>query len=173
MTICRFSVSTCTSGEAMLRRRHLGEQVVRNRSAPTSPSGPDTIELIGRHLGGLGEKVRVSYLQASGSVHAPGAEDVIGIREPDVAPLVVGKIEVVVAQPVLNPVRDADERGALDVLTDTRVQVGPDDRPVQQSLDAHMCGRCPAGAQHAQQQDDDSELPRFPHSTLTLALRRD
>ena len=48
-------------------------------------------------------------LEATGNVHAPGAEYLIGIREPDIAPLVVGEVEIVVAQPVLNPVWDADE----------------------------------------------------------------
>ena len=57
-------------------------------------------------------------------------------RERGIAALVVGEVEVVAADWVGDPVGDADQGWALDVGADVLVQVGADDRAVEQAGDA-------------------------------------
>ena len=123
-------------GRCDVGRRRLDETVVsqpgRQRAEP--------LFLLRWHLRRSGQEVRIGDLQTPGRMDFPGAQDIVGVREPDVPPLVVGKVEIVGAEPILDPFGHANQRRTLDVLPDARMQIGRDDRHVQQSLDAHAGG---------------------------------
>jgi hypothetical protein len=51
--------------------------------------------------------------------------------------LVVGEIEVVVAEPTFDPVRDPDQRRALDIHANAGMQVRRDDGSVEKPLHPH------------------------------------
>ena len=77
-------------------------------------------------------------LETARWVDVPRAEQVIGVREPDVSPFVIGKVEVVRSERIFDPVWDMYERRALDVLSDARVQFGPNDRHIEQPFNVHI-----------------------------------
>jgi hypothetical protein len=52
----------------------------------------------------LCQETRLLKLQTAGWVNSPRSKQVICACEPDIAALVVGEIEVVVAEPALDPV---------------------------------------------------------------------
>ena len=60
-------------------------------------------------------------------MYFPGSAQVICISEADVPAFVVGKIEVVRSEWFGYPVGYADQRGSLDVVSDTRMQIRGDD----------------------------------------------
>ena len=72
----------------------------------------------------------------------PRTEQVVCVREPDVRPLVVGEVEIVGPERILDPVGDTNHRRTLDVLADAGMQVGCDDRGVQEAFDSHAGGGC-------------------------------
>ena len=61
-------------------------------------------------------------------VGPPRPGQVVGIGQSDVAAVVVGEVEVVAAEWARDPVRDTDQRRAVDVVAHAGVHVGPDDR---------------------------------------------
>lgn len=72
-------------------------------------------------------------------MHVPGAQQVIRVREADVAALVGGEVQVVPPETLRRPVGNADERRPLDVRPEARIQIGADDRPIEQTLDMYGC----------------------------------
>ena len=123
-----------------VRRRDLGEQIVRDGDTPSGPCRAQLLQRFGRHRGWLRQEGRIGDLQAAGLMDMPWTQHVVGIGQPDVSSLVIGKVKIVGPQTILDPVRDANQRRTLDVLPDARMQIGRDDRHVQQSLDAHAGG---------------------------------
>jgi len=68
-------------------------------------------------------------------MHAPWSGQCVGIRQPNVAALMIGEIQVVKAQSVLDPVGNTDQGRTLDVHTDARMRVRRDDWPIDQPRD--------------------------------------
>ncbi len=54
-------------------------------------------------------------------MHPPRPDERIGIGEPDVAALVVGKVEVVASERLLDPLWHPNQRWPLDILPDARI----------------------------------------------------
>ena len=71
-------------------------------------------------------------------MHVPRAREVVGVREPNIVALVVGKVEVVAAQRIGQPVGHLDERGTLDVVAHAVVHVRTDDRIVGETSDRNV-----------------------------------
>jgi hypothetical protein len=61
----------------------------------------------------------------------------IRVCEPYVPALVIGEIEIVVAAPALDPVGHPDQRRALDIPADARMQVRRNDGSIDQSSYVH------------------------------------
>ena len=61
-------------------------------------------------------------------VDRPGAGQLIGVGQADVAAFVVGEVEVVFPERVWNPLRHTDQGRALNIDPDSWTQVGSDDR---------------------------------------------
>ena len=78
--------------------------------------------------GPFGREVRCLQRERPRHVHAPRAGERVGEGQPDVRPLVVREVQVVATEGLLDPVRDPDERRAVDVGAHPSVHVGPDDR---------------------------------------------
>ena len=76
----------------------------------------------------FGREVRYLQRERPRRVRAPRAGERIGEGQPDVRPLVVREVQVVATERLLDPVRDPDERRAVDVGAHPFVHVGPDDR---------------------------------------------
>ena len=76
----------------------------------------------------FGREVRGIQRERPRRVHAPRAGERVGEGQPDVRPLVVREVQVVATERLLDPVRDPDERRAVDVGAHPSVHVGPDDR---------------------------------------------
>ena len=109
---------------------------MRERDSILRQSGLEFREPLWRNLRRFGQELRLFELQAARRMDRPGPREMIGVGEPDVATLVIGEIEVVVAEPAFDPVGHADRGRALNVRADAGMQVGRDDRPVDQSLHA-------------------------------------
>ena len=92
---------------------------------------------IRRQLRRLRQEVRIGNLQAPGRMDTPRTQQVVGKRQPDIPPLVVGEVEIVGPERILDPFGDPNHGRALDILSDAGMQVGRDDRGVQQAFDAH------------------------------------
>ena len=76
-------------------------------------------------------------MQAAGRINRPGSGEVTGVAQANVAALVIGEIELVIPEPMLDPVGHADRRWALDVPADARMQVWRNDGSIKQSDCAH------------------------------------
>src|SRR5260370_34139635 len=98
ITIRWLAGSTWTSGEAMCGRRDLQLHVVGHQRAPLLPTRFAPRNLIRRGDRGLDQKRGLRKLQAAGRINCPGPGRVIGVGEADVAPLLVGRIEVVMPE---------------------------------------------------------------------------
>ena len=90
-----------------------------------------------RGVGAHRREVRRLQCERSGRVHAPRTGERVGAGEPDVRTLVVGEVQVVAAERLLDPVGNPDERGAVDVGPHPVVHVGPDDRLGAESYGTH------------------------------------
>ena len=85
----------------------------------------------------LGGEVRILEREGPRRVHAPRPGERVREGEPDVRTLVIGKVEVIAAERLLDPVGDPNERGAVDVRAHPIVHVGSDDRLVGESCNLH------------------------------------
>ena len=121
-----------------VRRRDFRQQVVRDCDAAPLRPRLKLSELLGRDVRRLGQQTRLGQMEATRGVYRPWPDQLIGVGKPNVAALMVGEIEVVVAKPTLNPIGSSDHRRSLDIDTDTRVQARCDYWLVEQSLNAHF-----------------------------------
>jgi hypothetical protein len=94
-------------------------------------------ELLRRDAGRFGQKARLLQPQTTRDMNTPRPCHLIGVGEPDVAALVIGEVEVVLAEPAGDPIGNPDRRRSLDVDADTRVQLRRDDRPIEQPARPH------------------------------------
>ena len=76
-------------------------------------------------------------METAGHVNVPGAGQRIRIGKANVAALVISEVQVVEPEPIGHPIRHANQRGTLDVGTNARMRVGPDNGSVHQSLHAN------------------------------------
>src|SRR5882724_8315527 len=86
--------------------------------------GLELCELLRRSRWWLGQKTRLFELQTVGRMNPPGSQQIICVCEPNVAALVVGEIEVIVAETAIDPVRCPDHRWVLNIPANAGVQVG-------------------------------------------------
>lgn len=84
-------------------------------------------------VGWLGDKTRFSEMERTGWMNMPWTGYFICVRESNVAAFVISEIEVIAAERSSNPIRDFDERWALDVVADAAVISRRDDRSINQS----------------------------------------
>ena len=77
-------------------------------------------ELLGCCLGRLGDQRAVSELQAARGEDGPRAGHRVGMSEANVATLVIGEVERVGTERVVDPSGRADQRRALNVGADRR-----------------------------------------------------
>ena len=69
-------------------------------------------------------------------VHGPGSGHRIRVGQPDIDAPVIGEVQVVAAEGILDPVRHTDERRPGDVAAHPPVHVRGDDGAVEQALDS-------------------------------------
>ena len=119
-------------GGCNMRGREFRPQIVRQNCATLFPTRFQDGELRIRHRRRFGGEARSRQLQAAGNVDRPGTDHIVGVREPDETALMVGEIQVVATQPVRNPIGHPNQRRPLDIDPNTRMQVRPNNRPVQQ-----------------------------------------
>jgi len=120
-----------------MRRRELQKQIVGDRDPILLQPSLELCNVRRCGLGRLRQKARLLELQTAGWVNPPRSQQAICIGEPDVAALVVGEIEVVVAEPALDPVRGPDHRRTLNIHADAGMQIARNDGPVEKSLYLH------------------------------------
>ena len=68
------------------------------------------------------QKKRVLDLQRTGLMYFPGSRDSICISKPNIASLMICKIEIVIPQPVFYPIRHLDCGRSLNICTNTGVK---------------------------------------------------
>ena len=125
-----------------MRRRELQKQIVGDRDPILLQPSLELCNVRRCGLGRLRQKARLLELQTAGWVNPPRSQQAICIGEPDVAALVVGEIEIVVAEPAVDPVRDPDHRRALNIHADAGMQIARNDGPVEKSLYPHSWFLC-------------------------------
>jgi hypothetical protein len=76
-------------------------------------------------------------MQAARRMDRPRPRRVIGVGQTNVAAFVVGEIEVVIAEPIADPVGHPDHRRTLDIDPYGRMEIGRNDWPIEQAPDAH------------------------------------
>ncbi len=69
-------------------------------------------------------------------MHGPWASDFIGVGHPYVCAAVIGKIQVVIAEGGLYPIRHPNQRGALDIATHSSIHFGSDDGSIAKASDS-------------------------------------
>jgi len=87
-----------------VRCRDFRQQVVRDCDAAPLRPRLKLSELLGRDVRRLGQETRLGQMEATRGVYRPWPDQLIGVGKPNVAALMVGEIEVVVAKPTLNPI---------------------------------------------------------------------
>jgi hypothetical protein len=88
-----------------VRRRDLRPYVVGDQRALVLQTRFEPRNLIRRGDRGLGQKTGLRKVQAARRINCPGPGRLIGVGEANVAALVVGKIKIVVAEPVQSGIR--------------------------------------------------------------------
>ena len=88
--------------------------------------------------------------------------------------LVVGKVEIERAERIVDPLRHADERRALDIDADARMKIGTDDWRVQDPLDTHRgtglgndCDGGSARERRSKTRDPSRRSPRIGHDVTS------
>lgn len=74
---------------------------------------------------GTGDMIRagrVLHIKNAGLVNRPRPSQVVGGGEPDVFSSMMGEVEVLLAKRFVDPLRHADERGAVDVISEPPFQ---------------------------------------------------
>src|SRR5271165_2243582 len=107
-----------------MRRRDLRQYVVGHQRTRLIPTRFEPHNLIRRGNRGLGQKTGLRKLQAAGRINCPGPGGVIGVGEADVTALVVSKIEVVIAEPAVDPMRPPNHWRTLDIRSYGRMERG-------------------------------------------------
>src|ERR1700757_3673015 len=120
-----------------VRRRNLRKHIMRYINAGRLQPGLVGRELLRRSLRSLDQKTGFLELQASWRINRPGSGELTGVAQANVEALVIGEIEIVIPELMLDPVGHADRRWALNVQADPRMQVWRNDWPVKQSARAH------------------------------------
>src|SRR6516162_380544 len=120
-----------------VRRRYLRKHIMRELDTRRFEPGLIKRELLRRGLRRLGQKTGFLELQAAGRINRPCFGEPISVGQANVAPLVIGEIEIVISEPVRDPVWHADGRWAWDVPADARMQVRCNDRSIKRSDCAH------------------------------------
>lgn len=87
--------------------------------------------------GDVAETGRLVQLQRARGVDGPRPFQPIGIGQADVLALVVAEVEIILPQPVGQPLWHADQRWAVDVLAHTRVEGGCDNWVLREAADVH------------------------------------
>jgi len=82
-------------------------------------------------------KERFRHVQHTRLMNVPGPFYVIGISQSDEAAFVMCEIKVVSTEGLLNPRRDPDEAGSVDVGADSLVKPGMDNRTLSESSGFH------------------------------------
>ena len=77
--------------------------------------------------GDVSPERRVLEREDPRNVDPPRPSEAIGVREADEFALVMGEVEVVAAERMLDPFRDADERRAVEVVADAGIMEGTED----------------------------------------------
>ena len=77
------------------------------------------------------------HVQHTRLMNMPGPFHVIGISQSDEAAFVMCEIKVVSTEGLLNPRRDPDEAGSVDVGADSLVKRGMDNRILSESSGLH------------------------------------
>jgi hypothetical protein len=60
-------------------------------------------------------------------MNLPGTGQFVGVGETNILSLMVGEVEVITAQPVFDPVGDADQGRTLNILANRGMAIGRDD----------------------------------------------
>ena len=80
---------------------------------------------------------RLTQLQRARAIDSPRACQPVCIGQADVLTLVVGKVEIVLAQGIRQPLGHADQRGAVDIVAHAVIHMGVDDRVLGKASDVH------------------------------------
>ena len=120
-----------------VRRRGLLHRVVRQAHDARGVARRQPPRRLLVHHRRPSEEVGILDPQRPRTVDAPRPGHGVGVRQPDEAALVIGEVEVVTPEGVPDPVGHTDDRRPLDVAPDRRVELGCDDRPVQQACGAY------------------------------------
>ncbi len=146
-----------------MRRRRFGDRIVR-------PSLTARLERFARRnqrlrlrlcqRRRLGDEERVLDPHAAWHMNPPRSYQIVRVGESNVVSFVIGKVQVVASERIVDPVGDPYQCRALDIDADTGIEARMDNRPVEQPLDSDILLRIHSSSEQQSHENGDSAQHR-------------